>query len=305
MKKAFTLIEVIAALVILAIIALITIPIVNNIIDKSEKSSYKRSVDNYGHAIENAIMIYKMENGRYATDLSQLKVEYSGYKVKCNEVELNKNGTVYLSKCYVNNNKVKDNKKWYSYGKIQYDYEIGDIVTYKDNTYYVIKGSKPNDENVILLKAEPLKYDEVSRYSTQYSMSSYIGGYVRMCYCDTAEFSNSNIKKVLDLWASDNLDNNDLIEDDLGYKIRLITYDELINNLGYDVNINSSGNPTINDNVPNWVYNHNYSYWTMSNNDNINDMMDVRDYGTLEYVYRYASNNLRPVINLKKEVIGG
>ena len=307
-KKAFTLVELIVVLVILSIIALIAIPIVYNIIDKSEKNSYKKSVDNYAHAIENAIMVYKMEHGRYATELSQLNVEYSGYHVKCNEIELNKNGTVYLNKCYVNNNKVKDDKNrdgYYHYGKILYDYNIGDIVTYKNIQFYVIKGSKPNDEYVTLIKSEPLKYNEVSSYSSQYSMSNY-SGYLGMCYCDTSEFINSNIKRVLDLWVNDSLDNNDLVEDDLGYKIRLLTYDELIERLGYDVNLESAGSIASTDYVPKFLYESYYDYWTLSNKeDDTNYILYISYNGNLNYSYKYSNYKIRPVINLKKEVIGG
>ena len=50
-KKAFTLIELIAVLVIMAIIALIVIPLVMSTIRKSKQSVLRRSVDGYGCCI--------------------------------------------------------------------------------------------------------------------------------------------------------------------------------------------------------------------------------------------------------------
>ena len=50
-KKGFTLIELIAVLVILAILALIVTPIVLNIVSKAKASANKRSVDAYGRSI--------------------------------------------------------------------------------------------------------------------------------------------------------------------------------------------------------------------------------------------------------------
>ena len=50
-KNGFTLIELIAVLVILAILALIVTPLVMNIIRKAKISADKRSIDAYGRSI--------------------------------------------------------------------------------------------------------------------------------------------------------------------------------------------------------------------------------------------------------------
>ena len=72
-KKAFTLIELIAVLVILAILALIVTPLVMNIIKKAKISADKRSIDAYGRSIEQAQMTYLMDKGTFATELSVTK----------------------------------------------------------------------------------------------------------------------------------------------------------------------------------------------------------------------------------------
>ena len=61
MKKGFTLIELLAVIVILAIIALITIPAVLKMTDNARISSYRRSIDLYGRAINSAIATYKSD----------------------------------------------------------------------------------------------------------------------------------------------------------------------------------------------------------------------------------------------------
>ena len=50
-EKGFTLIELVATLVIIAIVVSITIPLVLNIIRKSKQSVLRRSVDGYGCCI--------------------------------------------------------------------------------------------------------------------------------------------------------------------------------------------------------------------------------------------------------------
>ena len=66
-KKGFTLIELIAVLVIMAIIALIVTPLVLNIIRKARISADKRSVDAYGRSIEYAIATYLLDTGNFPT----------------------------------------------------------------------------------------------------------------------------------------------------------------------------------------------------------------------------------------------
>ena len=68
-KNAFTLIELIAVLVIMAIIALIVTPLVMNIIRKARISADKRSIDAYGRSIELAIAGYLLDTGSFPTDV--------------------------------------------------------------------------------------------------------------------------------------------------------------------------------------------------------------------------------------------
>lgn len=73
--KGFTLIELIALLVIMAILALIVTPLVMSIIRKAEVSADKRSIDAYGRSIELAIAGYLLDNGTFPTSIEQLTIE--------------------------------------------------------------------------------------------------------------------------------------------------------------------------------------------------------------------------------------
>ena len=94
-KKGFTLIELIAVLVIMAIIALIVTPLVMNIIRKARISADKRSIDAYGRSIELAVASYLLDNGKFPTQVSQLTIEYSGDAVTCETTQLNSDSSVY------------------------------------------------------------------------------------------------------------------------------------------------------------------------------------------------------------------
>ena len=68
-RNAFTLIELVATLVIMAIIALIVTPLVMSIIRKARISADKRSIDAYGRSIELAIAGYLLDTGSFPTDV--------------------------------------------------------------------------------------------------------------------------------------------------------------------------------------------------------------------------------------------
>ena len=118
-REAFTLIELVAVLVILAILALIVTPLVLNIIRKAKIAADRRSVDAYGRSVELAIASYTMDTGYPPTNLDNLEVEYTGKEVVCRVKQMKENGGLYMSKCSVNGKEVKDSKTddgYYHYG---------------------------------------------------------------------------------------------------------------------------------------------------------------------------------------------
>ena len=292
-KKGFTLIELVAVLVIMAIIALIVTPLVMSIIRKAKIAADKRSVDAYGRSIELAIAGYLMDTGTFPTSISQLTIEYSGDEVVCTTTQLKSDSSIYLAGCTVGGRSVEG----YTYGEEEAAptytaYEVGDEVTYNNVDYYVIADSGVNEDEVQLLKKDPLTVAQVNQYgaghvnmyvtsdtSASYYQQAYninyngtdtgIGGmaYYSSSTCGssgssgcTTDYAQSEIKYVVDAWKTAQAPN--------ATNARLITLDDLTDNLGMELN---KTNPTtyqitVTEDTPTWVMGENYWYWTMTTN---------------------------------------
>ena len=311
-NKAFTLIELVSVLVILAILTLIVTPLVLNIIRKARTAADKRSIDAYGRSIELAIADYLLDKGEFPTRIEQLTIEYSGDRVVCDTTQLNPDSTVYLSECTVGGRMVTE----YTYGKEQtvtYDaYSVGDEVTYNNVNYYVIKDSGASESSVTLLKAGPITSSEISSYLSSTEVESKVdtsGIYAKMAYysaedcvsagdvsgCST-DYAVSDIKQVVDIWKT-NYANG-------ATEARLIKFDELIDNLGFELNEVQTGYKASATNTPSWAYNNNYVYWTMTQKDDASKVWFVYGSGDLgcDYV-NYSYSTVRPVIVLNKSAL--
>ena len=214
------------------------------------------------------------------------------------------------------------------------EYNVGDIVPYNGMNFYVIKDSSSNDDTVTLLKAEPLTVDEVNEYGGVGTANNHVNMYATqvtslpwyqtaynnnshgaMQYYSSAtcsgsedkggcrnDYASSEIKYVVDAWALDKVPNG-LVD------ARLLQYDELIDNLGYDMATWDVSAWKVNpDYTPNFVYNSNYRYWTMSqHNDSLDSVWTVLGGGALgEFqVHQFMGEGyvVRPVIVLDKSVI--
>ena len=304
--KGFTLIELIAVLVIMAIIALIVTPLVMNIIRKA----------------------------RFPTSVDQLTIEYSGNKVECDTTQINTDSSVYLAGCTVAGRSTGD----YTYGKkeeITYDaYSVGDEVTYNNVNYYVIKDSSASEASVTMLKAEPLSVEEVNTYggvgtannhvnmynassSNSYYQKAYdMNGYGGMAYytsvdCGhgqdsnhtykgcTTDYAQSEVKYVVDAWK--------IAKAPQASEARLMKYDEF-ENLGYvEGNITPSDIRWVKtENTPSWVYSINYWYWTMTPyNNSASYVWGVNGDGSFYYDYDVYSpyGVVRPVITISKSAL--
>ncbi len=65
MRKAFTLVELLTVIVILAIIALITTPIIMNIVELSNKATSVERVNGYVRAVTNYLIMNVVDDGVY------------------------------------------------------------------------------------------------------------------------------------------------------------------------------------------------------------------------------------------------
>ena len=298
-KKGFTLIELIAVLVIMAIIALIATPLVMNIIRKARIAADKRSIDAYGRSIELAIAGYLLDTGKFPTSVEQLTIEYSGNQVVCSTTKINSDSSVYLAGCTVGGRSVEG----YTYGSDKSPtytaYSIGDQVTYNNVAYRVIKDSSSSESTVALLKAEPLSYSDVQTYSAGTGASiSDLNGYGGMQYGTTSTYSTSYVKQAVDAWKT--------AQAPAASEARLITINDLTTNLGYDLDTSATSETYIKtESTPSWVYNSYYWYWTMSQyQDSTSDVWSVYDDGSL-YDYDVSSSYrvVRPVITISKSAL--
>lgn len=148
-KKAFTLIELIAVLVILAIIALIVTPLVMNLVKKAKVSADKRSVEGYGKAVELAFATSRLDgkkvktdryhstkdtNGKVIYDYDEneiYNVEYDGNDVYCDVIDKNEDGSIYIKDCYVKGKAVD-----YTYGDQQINMLMSVDEKYMDSSIW-------------------------------------------------------------------------------------------------------------------------------------------------------------------------
>ena len=216
-------------------------------------------------------------------------------------------------------------------------YGVGEEITVADEKYRVITDSPSGQEYVTALKEIPLTTNDVntygaghvnmynansdqSYYQTAYDsqgfggMAYYSGtdcewtsyGYITDIDC-TTDYNSSEARYIVDAWSNDKFRKNELTKVD-GYTARLIKYDELTSTLGYDNIFECTGGCYYSgslDNIPDWVYNSNYRYWTMTTNNDINSQMwIVSVQGSLQPAHvTDAQIVVRPVINVKKTAI--
>ena len=292
-RKAFTLIELIAVLVIMAIIALIVTPLVMNIIRKARISADKRSVDAYGRSIELAIAGYLLDNGKFPTEVSQLTIEYSGNQVVCETTQINTDSSVYLAGCTVAGRSVEN----YTYGSDKSPtytaYTVGNQVTYNGVTYYVIEESDTTNDTVKLLKENPLTKTEMDNLNlTGITISEY-NGYGAVEYGSTTDYATSTVKKVVDAWKNYAVKVGDNVT------VRLITQQEISDNFGFEEYDIPCGGCGVKGNriKNNLMYNSNYNYWIFDGKI-VNNRGDVGEGPGISVPWC-----IRPVIVLPKSAL--
>ena len=203
---------------------------------------------------------------------------------------------------------------------------MGDLVTYNNIDYYVIKDSDESEANVTLLKKEPLTVAEVNLYGGVGTENNHVNhytttiqgaakdsnGYGSMAYYSSSTcgcvnhsivntectniYVESDIKYVVDSWKN--------AQAPAAIETRLLTTEDLMDNLGYNWQIASSGMPSLNDNVLDFAYNSKFNQWTMTSyNDSVFMLWLIRYDGNLNATSVYDEAVVRPVIVLSKSVI--
>ena len=205
-----------------------------------------------------------------------------------------------------------------------YDYAIGDRISFAGSSWYVIKNSTSEEDYVTLMKEKVLTNAELGEYAyndTYDTMSYYWSdachpnGYGYTFYVESGcrshnDYKGSKVREFLEGTYVNTLGSDNLKKVD-GYKIRLITLEELNTNLEW-INLNKSAKThNENSNVPTWVYqdygnsNGVYGYWTMSTFPYASSAMWNVDQDTNVHgnIVNYPNCGVRPVINLLKSSI--
>ena len=206
-------------------------------------------------------------------------------------------------------------------------YVIGDTVAFAGSNWYVIKNSSSEEDYVTLLKEKVLTNAELGEYAyndTYDTMPYYwsdtchranVYGYTND---DTSgcgghnDYEGSKVKEFLEGTYIHTLGSDNLKDVD-GYKVRLITYDEIIGDLGAEYENRASFELSNLESVPMWVYssygegNNNVgTYWTMRPlvDSTGNNAWQV-GHGSISQISAYHADfvGVRPVINLLKSSI--
>lgn len=202
MKKGFTLIELLAVFVVLAVIATITIPVVQNLMSNSKKEGALRSAELYINAVDQALIDKNLSDGSYA--------------VKNGDICLNEDCTQVIEI------DLKNNKPESGYINIKY-LTVSYVSDLKFNKYYIstlnISSTTDNSLTSTLSPSGKIKlyksgdvvyFDVVNGTScTNYNSDNSKAGYNGLSSTKTTSNQNSCLKFYAFL-------------DDGGYKINLL-----------------------------------------------------------------------------------
>ena len=129
----------------------------------------------------------------------------------------------------------------------------------------------------------------------------------------TNDYLESDVKYVVDAWASDKLKTNDLVVDSTGYSVRLIRYDEYVDLCDTETVVEGTGSYIKYNPQYDWLSNSNYFYWTMSPvDDSYDKIFTVNPNGNLYRHKVYFRSDcdgdslgavVRPVITISKSAI--
>lgn len=144
MKKGFTIIELLAVVVILSIIALVTIPVVSNVINAGKKSAVEKSTTFYIKELESSFSKWVVEGIPLEYENSD---GYAEFDVKKLNKVLKLEGAVPESGSVKINNDYNSSNYYYGYViNATLNYDSGYVVTYTYNTDTNYVGDRSNIE---------------------------------------------------------------------------------------------------------------------------------------------------------------
>lgn len=186
-------------------------------------------------------------------------------------------------------------------------YNLGEEIIYKGQKYNVLYNTNNQQDYVTALKHRPLTKTEmyadlIENNVIQFYSSDECNMADDITNGCTNNYNDSFIKSIIDNWSNENTKSSDLVEID-GYKSRILTKDELMDNLGYAPTYISTDEYIMRtENTPEFVYDSSSPYWIISGNEDKTLSEKVTEY----YENTYVNDRLkiRPVINLSKCALG-
>ena len=332
-KRGFTLIEVVAVLVILAVITLIVTPLVMSIIRKAKDSANKRSVDAYGRSMEYAVATYMLDDAEFPKSFDDITIEYRGAKVECAVNVVNYDGSIFIDKCAVNGKLVKDSKSssgYYQVGKDTGNYmftlykDVNEIinntsgssnnginvsgsgstsnstsptsgtVTYNGLSYYRLPNVSVAAGYVALVGEEPLSYADTLKYAGSIPVTN-VNGFGVVAYYTSDTCNQSNTEGCKTDYASSNVK---AIIDAWALDNLKDGSTATILTTEYLTNQGYSliGNNTYSktSNTPNSLFSVGVDYWAIDDNGNV-----YKGSSTFNITYPYDVAAIRPIIIAK------
>lgn len=332
-KKGFTLIEVVAVLVILAVITLIVTPLVMSIIRKAKDSANKRSVDAYGRSMEYAVATYMLDDTEFPKSFNDITIEYRGAKVECAVNIVNYDGSIFIDKCAVNGKLVKDSKSssgYYQAGKDTGNYmftlykDVNEVinntsgssnnginvsgsgstsnstsptsgtVTYNGLSYYRLPNVSVAAGYVALVGEEPLSYADTLKYAGSIPVTN-VNGFGVVAYYTSDTCNQSNTEGCKTDYASSNVK---AIIDAWALDNLKDGSTATILTTEYLTNQGYSliGNNTYSktSNTPNSLFSVGVDYWAIDDNGNV-----YKGSSTFNVTYPYDVAAIRPIIIAK------
>lgn len=104
MEKAFTLVELLTVILILAIIAIFATPIIGDILSESKESANLRSIEGYARAIKQEYYNQSMDGITPTIDENFLSnIDKSGGDITCESISYSEEYDIIMNKCTLQN----------------------------------------------------------------------------------------------------------------------------------------------------------------------------------------------------------
>ena len=209
------------------------------------------------------------------------------------------NPVVNLKKCALNGTCSTTEKE---------EYHVGDEVTFKGQKFHVLADSDKYTNYVTLLKDESLTNEELNEYlNDEYSSDVIYEDRVKFNIKKDGKFSNiyqgSIVETIVNNWANKTFENNLVYKDK--YASRLLTMDDLTENLGYEWGGDTAGTSTSygyfkTEHTPSWFNTNELLYSMTPYNDSSDTLWGIKSDKTEDKYVGITTAQVRPVVNVNK-----